>query len=583
MRWRAPTIGSGLCSILIALGAQAQQPGTETTSPKPAVRAATISGRVMLEDGRPAAAATVNARPVTSGTAQGTLTDTDGRFSVPATATDFYVVFVSLPGYVSEQTRGPVSPGYRAGDTVSITLLKGGVITGRVTTEDGEPVVGVSVSTMFIRNKDGQPVPGGIGALSRTTDDRGIYRIFGLYPGSYLVVANTPRRMSSREMSAFNQSLPVYYPSSDRTDATEVAVQAGREASGIDIYFRKVRGRSVAGTVEGLDDHGGVESIDLIEATSSSQFSSTSSQAGTDGRSFLFEGVPDGEYELLATRPLTQDEYAASEQSRIAVKGADVLGIKLTLRPLGSLAGKVILESLPDTTLPAECKSRVPILPGQVPVQASIPRKKGDVGPGYRRFQSERDNVKANGEFLLKNLAAGTFRITTRSPADQWYLKSITAKRPGAPRTPIDVWREGITIKPGEHLTALAITIAEGAGSITGWINVDGSDARAHWRIFLVPKATSLADDVLRYGEIAIESKRFRFDQLAPGQYWLLARPFGDDRMPRASANPVAWDAVERAKLRREAESAANLVEVKACQTLGDYSLVPANGAVARP
>jgi hypothetical protein len=582
MSWLARTVGSGLFSLTIALGAQAQQPGKEASSAKPAVGSSTLTGRVLLEDGRPAEGATVDVRSVRGGTGQATLTDADGRFSVSATATDSYIVIVNLPGYFAVQTSGRFPTGYRAGDTVSIILLKGGVITGRVTTRNGDPVVGVSVSTMPVRNKDGQPVSGGMSGLPRLTDDRGIYRIFGLSPGGYLVVANPPRRTFSG-ISAFDQSLPVYYPSADRADAAEVAVQAGGEASGIDIYFRKVRGHAVTGTVEGLNGPSQTDSIDLMEATSSSPFSSTSSQAGTDARSFLFEGIPDGEYELLATRFLTQGEFAASEQSRIVVKGADVSGIKLTVRPLASLAGKAVLEASPGTTRPSECKGPVPILPGQVLVQASIPRKKDDVGPVYARFRSSSDRVKANGEFLLRNLDVGTFRVAARLPEDQWYVKSITAPRPGTPRSPIDIARDGIAIKPSEHQTDLTIRIAEGAGSFRGRINVDGSDGRAHWRIFLVPKAAALADDVLRYDEtVANPEGNFGFRYLAPGQYWLLARPIGDRRL-QASANPVAWDAVERVKLRREAESAANLVEVKACQGVSGYSLKSPGVAAARP
>ena len=40
-----------------------------------------------------------------------------------------------------------------------------------------------------------------------------------------------------------------------------------------------------------------------------------------------------------------------------------------------------------------------------------------------------------------------------------------------------------------------------------------------------------------------------------------------------ASTRPIAWDAASRAKLRREAEAANTIVELKPCQQVVDYEL----------
>jgi hypothetical protein len=60
---------------------------------------------------------------------------------------------------------------------------------------------------------------------------------------------------------------------------------------------------------------------------------------------------------------------------------------------------------------------------------------------------------------------------------------------------------------------------------------------------------------------------------LSPGKYWLLARAVPDSEPNDKPARPAAWDAAERAKLRREAEAAKIVIELKPCQRIRDYAL----------
>jgi hypothetical protein len=53
---------------------------------------------------------------------------------------------------------------------------------------------------------------------------------------------------------------------------------------------------------------------------------------------------------------------------------------------------------------------------------------------------------------------------------------------------------------------------------------------------------------------------------LAPGKYWLIARAASDDETSDRPIAPIAWDANERAKLRKEAEALKLEVELKPCQ-----------------
>ncbi len=108
-----------------------------------------------------------------------------GRLSLNATS----------PGYTGggyKQTRpgGSSQPlaltdGERVGD-VALKLWKQASITGTVTDETGEPVVGVFVRVLRRTIVGGRPVLQMSGA-GRSTDDRGVYRAFDITPGDYVV------------------------------------------------------------------------------------------------------------------------------------------------------------------------------------------------------------------------------------------------------------------------------------------------------------------------------------------------------------------------------------------------------------
>jgi hypothetical protein len=59
---------------------------------------------------------------------------------------------------------------------------------------------------------------------------------------------------------------------------------------------------------------------------------------------------------------------------------------------------------------------------------------------------------------------------------------------------------------------------------------------------------------------------------VAPGRYLILSRI---EALPEAatSMGPKAWDAAARANLRREAEAANTIVDLKPCQQMVDYEL----------
>ena len=116
-------------------------------------------------------------------------------------------------------------------------MIKGGVITGLVTNAKGEPIVGVPVHAT-LQNAQPSVVSFLTGGNMSETDDRGIYRIYGLLPGQYTVRAGSTGQFGQFIANGFDIDVPTYYPSSTRDTAIPVSVRSGDETSGIDIKYQ---------------------------------------------------------------------------------------------------------------------------------------------------------------------------------------------------------------------------------------------------------------------------------------------------------------------------------------------------------
>src|SRR5882672_5187796 len=157
-------------------------------------RESSITGRLINESGQPIQNAAVNVRKVgaQANVNRSIGTDQDGRFWAEDLTSGAYSVFANVPAYVPA-TDSVDRQYYRPGEAVTLHMIKGGVIAGTVTNLEGEPIVGARVSAIRVRDGEGRVIraAGASGtSSSRQTDDRGVYRLYGLQSGSYLVVVN---------------------------------------------------------------------------------------------------------------------------------------------------------------------------------------------------------------------------------------------------------------------------------------------------------------------------------------------------------------------------------------------------------
>jgi hypothetical protein len=556
--------------------AQTQQPVVETS------KSGSITGKVVNERGEPLPNARVSVRAVgTARSSAAAITDRDGSFRVDGMQPVPYQINVWMPAYISQpaEIQEPREKQYHVGDSVSFVLIKGGVITGTVTNVAGSPVIGVHVSARMIRDSNDRRL--GRGFESRVnTDDRGVYRIYGLPSGTYIVVAGSTDESLEWGINPFSNDIPTYAPSSTRDTAEEFSARAGEETSNVDIRYRGEQGRTISGTVGGPSIAGGFTVVLTSVAISGLQ-SDTSKFEQPGSRQFAFTGLMEGDYYLTLRTDPSAKEANLSESKLVRVRGTDVEGIELTANPLGVVSGRVALER----SKASECQGKEP--PPFKDISVSAWHRQTEATKNQPQFiwsMGAPVSADERGNFSLINLAPAQYHFAARFPAKSWYLQSIslTPPAPAGAKTaskPIDTTRVWTTIRSGDRLSGLTVTLAQGAASFRGQVVFDSAETRPErWFAYLVPAEPEHVNNSLRfYGGMVSPEGKIQLVNLAPGRYWVLVQPAIDDALSAFPGFRIPDETETRAKLRRDAEELKTEIELKPCQDLGDFKITVKN------
>ncbi|MEK6325821.1 MAG: carboxypeptidase-like regulatory domain-containing protein [Acidobacteriota bacterium] len=618
-------IGIILSTLFVSAIANAQQPQSEkpaagdrrevqqptAAQEKKPQAGGSIKGRVIGEGNRPVADASIMAIPTNiASNPQSMVTsffrpvssDADGKFELSGLQWGAYRISASAAGYVLSDSDS--KPYYRPGESVTLTLAKGGVITGRVTNLSGDPVVGAVVRAIKVREADNKPVrlrrdlasefTDSIGSLlgPYKTDDRGIYRIYGLEAGYYQVAAggrrgqgtgvNYSEALSSPRSGAYDSDAPTYFPSSTIDTAAEVTVRAGDEATNIDIRYRDNRGHSVSGTVSGSKASGqdGI-SVMLTRAGNGLVEATTYVLPPQKEKGFAFEALLDGEYFVTAmagSGSMTDGadglNISVSPSRPVTVSGADVTGVELALEPLASMAGRALIEPI-SAAQKAECKATRPARLEEVVISARGEGNKKPEDQSLSLLSMLKDtSPNEKGEFTVGFLRPGVHRLDLQLPGDSLYISTVTLPPLTPDGKPIDGTKSGVKLNSGDKVKGLVVTISEGAAGLRGKV-VTGKDTNPpseKMRVYLVPAEPEAGEDVLRYFESELAADGgFSLTSLAPGKYWLVARVVSDQDQAEADHKPLAWDAGGRMSLRFEGEASKKIVELSRCQRVTGF------------
>jgi hypothetical protein len=537
-----------------------------------------ISGRITTGDNQPL----TNAR-VSVGRASGIMisagnvrVDSEGRFSTQPLEPGLYFVGVYVPGLIREPGAAPAtSPYLRPGDTVDFKMIKGGVITGSVKNANGDGLIAIPVHAFRVRNQNGDPSPP-IPLRDTLTDDRGIYRLYGVAPGSYIVSAGGQGRGGFGLVypSAYEAYVPTYAPSATRDTAMEIQVSNGNESQA-DIQFREERGHVISGTITGApptsDGQQWAAGVVVYDSRNRADVTVTSTFSN-NSFSFAAYGVSDGEYEVSASLNSRTNDSLESPPVRIKVQGADVTGIRLVAAPLASLDGRVIFENDPKNACGKHRDSALveTIVNGRR-FEPRTPTK--EALPADVRFASRNTTrwatVDARGIFSIKNVPPGTYQIEPNAPASGWYVRSVALDKNVAANIP----RDGLPLRNGDHATGLTVTFAEGAAKVTGHLSAaEGQPLPLKLRVYLVPEEKVSAGNLYRYYETAADKDgKFILDNVAPGRYLIVARR--PEESEPGLIKLMRLDETLRTTVLKEAEASKKLVAFKPCEQVADFDL----------
>ena len=454
------------------------QPQTKTATKTPR---GSISGRVTIKD-KPAVGITVGLRNAT-----GTflmertfraITDQEGVYRITNVPAGTYEIQTAAPAYVDTTGNFPRGRSIIVGEdenveNINFSLIRGGAITGKITDTDGRPLVHQNVNVFrasdFGQQQERQVYPAG----NVQTDDRGIYRVFGLAAGSYKVACG--RSDDTLPSNYYEPSRVIYkqvfHPdATDQAKATIIELREGSEAANVDITVGlAVQTFTVSGRVIDAEKGLPVPNIRFGFQRRSGErveFSNLSAVSNNQG-DFIAEGLTPGKYGIMMFGNPNVDLRA--ESMMFDVVDSDVTGLTIRMIKGSSISGVVVLE-LEDR------KAFAKLLEFQI--RASVTAAPGTF-TSYG--QSVVSTFNPDGSFRLSGLSSGQVNFWLTGPFGTPQPKGfmiIRTEHNGV------VMPRGVELKEGEQLAGVRLVIAYGTASIHGTVKIENGTLPEGGRMF---------------------------------------------------------------------------------------------------
>jgi protocatechuate 3,4-dioxygenase beta subunit len=436
-------------------------------------------------------------------------TDAQGAYEFKELRTGRYTITAAKGSFVSMQygqTR-PTEPGKplqildnQTIERVDFSLPHGGIITGRILDEYGEPLSDVMVAPQRFMYVQGQRRLAPAGRMV-TTDDLGEFRIFAVPPGQYYLQATwrggnfaigPPGPNDDRTSYA-----PLYFPGTlEMSQAQRLTVGVGTEVSDIVMTMKPIKAMRVSGTI--VDSAGRPMSgmLTIGQGFPFGIFNGTPIQP--DG-SFTFTGVSPGEYTITAQQFGTPDAEVAT--TKVTVGTENISDLRLVGAKPMVVRGRVIVD-------PAAASS----LPPRLMLQAAPVQMMPMLGP--RQPAAVQDDMS----FELKS-PPGVYRLNLMPPGQEWAIRSVRLNG-------TDLTDTGIEIKANEEIHALEVELTNKLTTITGLVtNARGDAVKDYTTIVFAQDPARWAGNNTRYVSTGRPDQdgRFKINGLPAGEYYIVA------------------------------------------------------------
>lgn len=549
-----------LVVLLLALVVGVASPGAwqrDLAGPEFWQGSSTLTG-VVIEDTSGAAVrrAVVNVQGPGSAATRSVATDDDGRFVLRNLPAGRYSVVARKAAWLDAAygAKRPGRPGTAvhldggATADVSIRMARGAVVEGALRGEDGEPLPGIVVYAVDPRD------PGMIGPavftrqeMMATTDDRGVYRIYGLAPGDYVIAASfNPGgdgeigRRNDAAVDALLQRLATgrgqpgapapaphlpaptvgyastFYPGTTLfNDAARVRVGIAEERRGLDFTVGAVATVSMAGAVVGDPERLAAVQLSFIVDGPRTFLAGSrpvlDQRPGPDGR-FRYTSVPPGRYTIYArsdpgaTLPARAGGSAMVmgggaggsvggpgpsgrrdpwfATADVSVLGQDVGGISLVLQPGVTVSGRVAFDA--TSMAPPDDLSTLRVMLGR-PEGSYVSNSADGTSMGNMIVTPPVPPVSSDGAFVAAGVPPGTYELRGAIPSDteaRWWLRSAMLNGRDLLDEPLEV--------RGQNLSDVVLTYTDRANELTGTFQTSDGQPASDYYVVAIPEDRSL-------------------------------------------------------------------------------------------
>ncbi len=474
-----------------------------------------IAGRV-THNGKGVKGVTVSLRLETSSSQsnapQMTETNPDGEYHFGAVADGSYNLEIAstnqyaLAGSMTDRRwHTVVIENGAAVRDIDFTVDLGGVITGTVKDAKGKPVIEASIELKVVNEKK-EIIASSLyfpNQSERQTDDRGVYRIYGVPAGRYLVGVR-PRQAKGE------QDIVLHPAAKDAAQASVVEVAAGAETADVDITLpAPEKGYTLTGRVLDAETQRPVADLqvrytkyELItsgDQTYPKQLSADRVHTDAQGK-FVFKDVTAGKYSVFADS-FTEPKY--SDPALLDVTQTDVQDVELKLIKGATIRGRILIEGGSEAADFTKLRLSVFVINHLV----------------HRTNRGNGAKIHPDGSYEMEGLVSGEVHISISSADDRYSL--LRLEKNGA------IVDQRIKITASEVLTDVNVVLAVGKGSVKGQVMVEGKKPPGVCFNIFADRIGRPGENTGYNGDSAdVDAQgRFVFDRLPPGEYELIADP----------------------------------------------------------
>jgi hypothetical protein len=477
-----------------------------------------IRGRVIGgETGAPLRHASVFARGEGLQDGKRASTDENGRYELKELPAGQVFLQASKGGYVTIDygQRRPLQSGrpidLQKGQTVTadFNLPRGGVISGRITDEAGEPAVGASIQVQHRRLIMGKRRLVPAGRFRYETDDTGRFRAYGLPPGEFIVSASMGfgfGPMASDTDSSAGYATTYYPGTASASGAQRVRVVPGGENSTVNFALVPSRVGKVTGTVLMSNGQPPVNAMIMIsQPQGDGGFMMNGGGMVRPDGTFTVADLGPGEYTLMIQTGFgTPDGEAAYVP--VTMGSEDVTGLAITTSPGSLVTGQAVF----DTTAPSSKR------PAEFQFYAGSPDPDAF-------FIGNMVSPKDDWTFETHLHVSPTVINSGRLP-DGWTVKAVL-------QGGVDVTDSGLQFRVGEAVENVQVVLTDRVSTIIGTVATSTGVPAKDYTVVIFPDDQAKWTPNSRYLRTARPSQQGRFEasRLPPGHYLALAVDMLDD------------------------------------------------------